>query len=372
MTKRERMLVTLSHKEPEIIPSKEEFMDPVAEQKFVPDFNSGDWEKDMLNYAEFMDDYMIGIVPDPNQKRPGKREAPPFGREVIKRGDNFEIWEFENGAVWKIILNPWTRVYLDYPIKEKKDIDKIVVPDPNDPMRYEGLEEKTKFFKEAGYFTYAAIDGFFSGVWYFYRDFENFLTDLLLDPDFAHELIAKRAEYNLAAAKNLLEIGVDCIFFYDDLGSTDRMLISPENYRKFFFPWHKKLASLCHSYDAYVHMHSHGHIMEIIDLIVEAGIDILNPVGPGDGMDLGQLKRRYGDKITFLGGISKNFYKMTPEQMENHIEKVIRVGHKGGGFIPRTESGIPAEMSIEKFHFYLDTMKKYREKYGVSHKQTGE
>ena len=75
--------------------------------------------------------------------------------------------------------------------------------------------------------------------------------------------------------------------------------ISPALYREFFYPWHRRLVELCHDYGAYVNIHSHGNINAIMPLLYEASIDILNPVGPSDGMDLAELKVRYGDRITF-------------------------------------------------------------------------
>ena len=82
---------------------------------------------------------------------------------------------------------------------------------------------------------------------------------------------------------------------------------------------------------------------------MEAGIDIINPVGPTDNMDLNVIKRKYGDRITILGGLSKNIGLMDYETLDNYIEEVIRLGSIGGGFIPRGESGITAEMDEEKF-----------------------
>jgi len=62
----------------------------------------------------------------------------------------------------------------------------------------------------------------------------------------------------------------------------ETLFISPQMYEKYFYPWHKKLADLCHHYGAYAYMHSHGNINKIVPLVVKAGIDILNPVGSGE------------------------------------------------------------------------------------------
>jgi uroporphyrinogen decarboxylase len=115
-----------------------------------------------------------------------------------------------------------------------------------------------------------------------------------------------------------------------------------------------------------MHMHSHGYIVPLMDKIIETGVDILNPVGPGDNMDLAQLKQRYGDRVVLNGGISKYIEHMSHEEMERHIHDVIRVGSRGGGFMACSEGGIPYTFSQEDFRFYVATSRKYRERYGNS------
>ena len=84
----------------------------------------------------------------------------------------------------------------------------------------------------------------------------------------------------------------------------ENLLISPELYRSHF---HSKLEDLCYSYGALVHMHNHGNIDKIIRDFYDIGIDILNPLDPHDGMNIAELIEKYGDLITFVGGINKFF-----------------------------------------------------------------
>ena len=125
--------------------------------------------------------------------------------------------------------------------------------------------------------------------------------------------------------------------------------MSPDMFRRFLYPWYKKFCDLAHAHNCYTYMHSHGDINLLFGDLMEAGIDIINPVGPTDNMDLNVIKRKYGDRITILGGLSKNIGLMDYETLDNYIEEVIRLGSIGGGFIPRGESGITAEMDEEKF-----------------------
>jgi len=360
MNKLERVMATLSHELPDVIPNQEGFFDSTSQEKFLPQFEERtDWKtieeplERQIAYAEFMDTYIINVG------NGGLRS------KVIERGENYHVLEFENGAKWRIRERPFNRQYIDLPIKTEEDVDRMPMPDPRDCQRYEAVEGRVKFFTERGYFTSAGIDGFFSGVWYRFRKYEDFMMDLAANRDFAKRVIKKVAEYNLASAEELLKRGVHSISFPDDLGGRTGPFFSPECYRDCFYEWHRRLFELCHEYDAYVNMHSHGNINALLPLLVEGGVDILNPVGPTDNMNLAEIKEKYGDKLTILGGISKFIGQMSREELESHVEEVIRIGSKGGGYMTMSEGGIPYTMSHEDFRFYLDILRKYREKYGA-------
>ncbi|MDO9540726.1 MAG: hypothetical protein Q7J98_00180 [Kiritimatiellia bacterium] len=96
-----------------------------------------------------------------------------------------------------------------------------------------------------------------------------------------------------------------------------------------------------------------------MDGIVEAGVDILNPVGPSDHNDLALFKRRWGNKITFHDGISTTIGSMSEGEIRRHVAEVISVGRVGGRFLPRTESGIPP-MPLAKALLYIQTLKEER------------
>ena len=360
MTKLERVLATLNHELPDVIPNQEGFFDSTSQDKFLPAFTERrDWRpieeplEKQIAYAEFMDTHIMNV---------GNGS---LRSQVIERGENYHLLEFENGAKWRIREHPFYRQYIDLPIKTEKDMDQISMPDPRDPSRYEGVAEKVKFFTERSYFTAAGIDGFFSGVWYRFRRYEDFMMDLAANRDFAKRVIKKVAEYNLASAEELLKRGVHSISFPDDLAGSRGPLFSPECYRECFYQWHRRLCELCHEYGAYVNMHSHGDINVLLPSLVEAGVDMLNPVGPSDNMNLQEIKETYGNRITILGGISKFIGQMSREDLECHVKEVVRTGSPGGGYMTMSEGGIPYTMSREDFTFYLDILRKYREEYGA-------
>jgi len=96
-----------------------------------------------------------------------------------------------------------------------------------------------------------------------------------------------------------------------------------------------------------------------MDGIVEAGVDIIKPIGPSDHNDLAMFKRRWGDRITLHDGISTTNATMTEDELREHVHSVADGGRVGGRFFPRTESGMPP-MRMEQAELYLEILKEAR------------
>jgi len=351
MTHYERVIATLSHQAPGVLVCYDGFMDVNAQKKFLPDVPEMERQDAMLRYLETLD---LSIV----------KVGWQWDVRTVEQGDNYCVQENDIGTRTRITRTPFFREYVAHPVEWEEDLDTLRLPDPDEPRRYERAEGDIEFFSARGYFVQGSMEGFFAGLWYTLRPLAALLCDLVANPSFAERLVNTWGAFNLARAEGLLRRGVHCIHFSEDMGMTDRPWFSPAVYERYFFPWHKRLADLCHAHGAYMHMHSHGYITPLMDMIADTGVDILNPVGPGDHMDLAQLKRDYGDRVVLNGGISKFIERMSHEEMERHVEEVIRVGSQGGGFMVCSEGGIPVTFSQEDFRFYVATSRKYREKYG--------
>jgi len=352
MNRLECMLSTIYHEDPDVIPQSIGFMDSDASSRFSPDLSKVKNEAEKaVKFAKFMDVFTIGCG------RGGFRSKP------LECGRNYQTVEWETGARWMYMRRPlssFERRYVHHPIMSKEDLDALELPDPDDPERYAGIRDRMRSFTERGFFTSCSINGFFSGVWYFMRPFNLWMRDLVMDKPFAKRLIAKLGEFNLKAAKNCLETGVHCIGWVDDLGYNKGMFISPKTYKEVIYPWHRRAMDLAHKYGAFVNMHSHGNINAIFHLLVDAGLDVINPVGPSDNMDLRVLKEKFGDKITLQGGLSKFIGEMGKTQLEDHVKQKISIGGSGGGYILDSEGGIPVNMKRGDFEFFMKCSRKFR------------
>ncbi len=351
MNRKEQVLAVVNGERPNIIPTIAEAVMDITVADSLGLKSTGNPGKDQINLAEFLkkNDVVVG--------------ADIRNTIILKDTDRF-VYEYETGAVWEIRSEPnFCRDAIKYPVNSPSEVQNLKFPDPHNQERYELIEQMMREFSKTDFLIQGCLGGIWSGTYYYCTSFENALMWMISEPEVIQQIIDKIGNYVLGSAEELLKRGVDSIFIYDDLGTANSLIFSPELYRRFIKPWHKKIADLCHSYSKLFHLHSHGHIQDIMDDLIDVGVDILNPIGPSDNNDLRYFKEKWGNKITFLGGISTKIAQMSEEQIESHIAEVMEIGTKGSRFMPRTESGIP-KMSPKKVRFFVDTLYEYRKQYG--------
>ena len=145
---------------------------------------------------------------------------------------------------------------------------------------------------------------------------------------------------------------IDVVLFGDDLGGQQGPLISPDAYREFYKPYHKKLWGRAKELaDVKVQLHCCGGIYELIDDLIDAGLDAFNPVQIScRGMDPSTLKREFGDRITFWGGgcdTQRILPMSTPDEVAAHVREMNSIFPPGGGFIFQQAHNILANVAPE-------------------------
>jgi uroporphyrinogen decarboxylase len=127
--------------------------------------------------------------------------------------------------------------------------------------------------------------------------------DLLLNPSFVEELLDRITDIQVAVARRFIVLGVDGGYFGDDYGAQKGLLFSPQIWRSMFKPRLARMFAVFRDADLPVILHSDGQISEIIPDLVEIGLTTLNPAQP-EVLDHAWLKRTFGDRLTFYGGVS--------------------------------------------------------------------
>lgn len=139
------------------------------------------------------------------------------------------------------------------------------------------------------------------------RGLEQSLIDPLVDPEFTHCLVGRVSDFFYAYHRRMFEACaglIDVAQVTDDLGSQTGPLISLELYREFYAPHHQRFIDLCHEFGIKVFHHDDGSCRPFLPLLVDMGIDILNPVQwTCPGMDMNELKAAFGDRVCFHGAV---------------------------------------------------------------------
>lgn len=194
----------------------------------------------------------------------------------------------------------------------------------------------------------------------FARGIENFLADLAGDPEYAQRMLDFIIKKNMVMLENIIHTpGIDGILLGSDWGSQNDLLMSPSCWREMIAPGEKLEYDLVHSAGLDVWLHSCGDIRKILPDITQMGVDALNPVQP-ECMDIYELKEKYGNAITFWGGIStqRTLPYGTPEEVAEETRKVTAALSKNGGYIIAPSQEIQSDVPFENLCALIDTAAK--------------
>jgi uroporphyrinogen decarboxylase len=247
-----------------------------------------------------------------------------------------------------------------FPVKTREDLKKMKIPDPEKPDR---LNDIRKALKSAD--NKMAVIGGICGpftIVYLGMGYETLSLATIDNPDLIIEFHEIASDFLVKAAKQMINAGVDVIYIGEDLGFNSGPFLSPQQFRKFTFPYLKKLIRTIREKNIPVILHSDGNLNLILDDIIEMGINALNPIQANAQMDLKRIKDKYGKNICLLGGINNDILcNGTVEEVAKEVKRVIDIAASNGGFIPASDSGdFRNEMPLENILMTVETIKKYR------------
>ncbi len=347
MNGKERVLMALNHEQPDRVP-----MDLGGRQTtlMIPAYEK---LKNYLGYSDISTKIMSHIWQtvyvdekilrhfsiDTRHIRPkNKAFAPssPFAENEIF----LDSW-----GVGRKISNGYANLST-YPLQQAKSLDDIENyswPDPKEEFDYTGLREHARTLFNQGEYALVGCIGSpgntFEQAWYL-RGLSEFLLDMVMNKDMAHAIMRKVVDHRkISAELYLKEVGefLDVVQVADDLGAQNTSLMSPDSYREMIKPYQAELISHIKKFTkAKIYHHSCGSIANILDDMIEIGIEILNPVqATAVGMETDTLKKRFGEKLIFWGAIDT--FKVLPfgsvSEVQLEVKKRITDLAPGGGYV---------------------------------------
>ncbi len=263
---------------------------------------------------------------------------------------------------WGVIrVHPEGSYYYDqreFPLSGEIPISAIAHypwPDPDDPGLTLGLKGRVQWIREntdcAAILTLPAP---FVHLSQYLRGFEDWFMDFILNPRRLETLFDAVLEVTLQMArKELLEVGkdVDIVICADDLGTQTGLQMSRAHYVKYVKPRHEKFFRQIHELSsAKILFHTCGSVVDIVDDLIEIGVDILNPVQPtAAGMNPIALRKKYRGRIAFWGGPDPQYTlpSGTVTEVKKVVEDLMDGMSEGGGFVLSSCHNIQPDVPLE-------------------------
>jgi len=372
MTHRERVMMALNHQEPDRVPID---LSGTTATMIVP----GAYErlKGYLGVGSetlFIDRTSGRVVPDEEilerfdiDTRMLLLQSPVKGAESAQLPSSYED---EWGVIWQLTSDG--RYYaVKPPFAGQPSISDLQIhrwPDSDDPRLTKGLKELAEELHEGtDYAIIMRLPGRVFSLGQRLCGFEDWLVNLIANPEFASALLDRGVEIESQMAKNMLEAvgdNVDVVMCADDLGMQNALLVSPELYRKMIRPYHKRLFDAIKGHTkAKLLLHSDGAIAPVIGDLIDVGVDVLNPVqvsAAGMG-DTKRLKKEFGEHICFWGAIDTHHVLPfgTPEEVSDEARRRIEDLAPGGGYVLASVHNIQADVPPENICAMFEAAKEY-------------
>lgn len=242
------------------------------------------------------------------------------------------------------------------PLVEDRDLDAYTWP-PDDFLEpLESLRTRVA----AHHPDYAVLGDIklpFKAAWEL-RGLNNVLCDMLVDPEYARELLERVAAYETQRALRLVRAGVDILGVYGDLAMQDRMLVQPKAWRELEKPILVKMIQRLKAErpEVSIFFHSDGDVSEIIEDYLDIGAQVLNPIQP-ECMDPAAVKKAYGDRLALHGTISlqRTLPNGTPEDVGAEIRVRIETCGENGGLILCPSNLLQPDIPVENIVALYDT-----------------
>ena len=330
MTSRERVLLSINHKEPDRLP----LFKPNIIQTYEP---FGGRVQHFLDTFAF--DRLAGL---------GGLVRRPSDRHQISD----DVSEDGYGCRYR-----YMGVGLPYcvhsPLADAETVEDVERFDWPDPDAYSLIapnarERAGEIRGKGDYATSVGVSGMLFHQYHYLRGFEQWMIDLKLNPEI-HRAIADRLHHihTTLVMRLLEEVGdyADIVTAGDDLGTSTASYMSPQDFRDQIKPYYKDLIGRIKTRFPHIkfYLHSHGQIMELVPDLIDCGVDILNPILPLDNMDPVRLKKAFGDQLSFEGGIDIEHILPfgTLDQVREHVKRTIDILAPGGGYLFKAQAISP-------------------------------
>ena len=216
------------------------------------------------------------------------------------------------------------------------------------------LKEQKKLY-DKGYLTVLEIPGGFDEPRQLLGE-ENLCIAYYEEPEMIEDMLATIADTNLKIIERVGEVvPIDQLSVHEDMAGKSGPLIGPSLINEFIAPYYHKLWKCAQEYGAKIFSQdSDGNMMPVIDAFLDCGVNCFVPLEPAAGMDIVELRKKYGKRVCLKGGIDKLVLRKSKEDIKAELEYKICEKTRGGGTIFSLDHRIPDGVSIENYRYYVE------------------
>ena len=340
MTPAERVMTVLRNEEPDRIPHFEWIIDRRVREAILPGCNAEEFTLRMGLDA-------ILTAPDISREQIGEnRFRNEFGVTLQRTEEEYSF-------------------AVEGPIKTMDDLRNYTPPDPLAPGRFDSLEKLVSRYKGK-----LAIGVHLNDVFSVPRSlmgYEGFLMALAAEPELAQGVVDLSVELNLEYAKQCARYGADFVMTGDDYASTQQPLMSPKVFREILFPGIKRVFAGFKEAGLMTIKHTDGNINPLMDMITDIGMDCLDPIEPVAGIDIGEMKQKYGHRFAMKVNVdcAETLTFGTMADVVEETKDVIRKAAHGGGLIVSSSNSIHSKVQPGNYLAMLNAIRVYG-KYPIS------
>ena len=302
-----------------------------------------------------------GTGESPHRRTPFVQER-WFPGETFKPGTTFDDWGVghEPGSA---AAHHMTRML--HPLNQavgSADLDAYPFPDW-DAEPSAGLRARVAELHARGL---AVCGGMACTIWemaWYLRGMDRLVADFAEDPDFASDLLDRITDRSVRRTTLYAKAGCDILQFGDDIGTQTRLMMSPATYRRWLKPRLRRVVDAAKAVnpDVVIFYHSCGHVTGLIRDLIEAGVEVLNPIQP-ESMDFAELHRQYGKDLSFNGTLGTQSVMPfgTPEEVRAETRRVLGIAGKQGGLLPCPTHLLEPEVPWANIEAYVEACRTWQ------------
>jgi len=288
--------------------------------------------------------------------------SPRYPVSVIEETEDYIISKTNAG----VTLRNWTKhggtpEFLDFTVVDPKTWEdaKRRMLEGDDRVDWAKLQREYPVWRKEGRWVSLGMWFGFDITHSWMCGTERILTALAEDPAWCMDMFDTELSVDLAWMDKIWDAGYhfDEVRWYDDMGYKAHQFFSVNMYREVLKPFHKRAIDWAHAHGVKAHLHSCGDVNPFVPELIGIGLDALNPLEVKAGMDPVHLKKTYGDKLVFHGGINAVLWDK-PDEIIAEIERVVPVMKENGGYIFASDHSIPENVSLSDFTAIIGAAKK--------------